>query len=417
LFSLSRHIRRLVLLTALLLALCLSACSTGGNTTNDKALTLASIFPTSGAEAGVGTSMQDAVDLAVQQNASLGKGYTLAAVNVDEANGFMDQAVRALAANNQTVGIIGPLDNSDALVMLPSVEANGIATISPSATLPGLTQASAASAEGLDFASLHPSGKPAAFFRLPQTDTALGKVAADVAAASVQNQGLEAQSAFLVDDSTASGKAQAAAFKAEFQADRGSVVGQQSLLAGTQDNTQAIVSAIVEAAPSIVFFAGSITAGAELRSTLTLSGVPLPLLTVGPVADDPSWSKAVGLPAAAALTTALLPAEDLSKLAKTKDFVVAFHTAYPGTSSLPEAALAYDAAMDEISAIRSLIDSGKPVTRAAVLAAVASTPYTGITGSIKFNQNGDNTTPPSFSLYTCNNKGAWQYQATLGAAG
>ncbi len=415
-FSLSRQIRRLVLLTALLLALCLSACSTGGNAPNDKALIIASIFPTSGAEAGVGTSMQDAVDLAVQQNASLGKGYTLAAVNVDEANGFMDQAVRTLAANNLTLGIIGPLDNQDALAMLPGTEANGIATISPSATLPGLTQASPAAAEGLDFASLHPSGKPEAFFRLPQTDAALGKVAADVASAPGQNNGLAAQSAFLVDDGTASGKAQVAAFKAEFQADQGSVVGQESLLAGTQDNTQSIVSAIVEAAPSIVFFAGGVAAGAELRSTLTLSGAPLPLLTVGPAADDPSWSTAVGLAAASAYTTAVLPAEDLSKLAKTKDFVVAFHTAYPGTSSLPESALAYDAAMDEIGAIKSLIDAGKPVTRAAVLAAVASTPYAGITGSIKFNQNGDNTTPPSFSLYTCTIKGVWQYRATLGAA-
>ena len=416
-FSLSRHIWRPVLLTALLLVLCLSACSTGGNTTNDKALIIASIFPTSGAEAGVGTSMQDAVDLAVQQNASLPNGYTLSAVNVDEANGFMDQAVKSLAANNLTLGIIGPLDNQDAVAMLPSIEANGIATISPSATLPGLTESSAAAAEGLDFASLHPSGKPTAFFRLPQTDAALGKAAADVAAASTQKNGLEAQSAFLVNDGTASGKAQAAAFKAEFGANQGSVVGQAAMLAGTQDNTQAIVSAIVEAAPSIVFFAGSIAAGAELRSTLTLSGVPLPLLTVGPTADDPSWSTAVGLAAASTNTTALLPAEDLSKLAKTKSFVVAFHTAYPGTSSLPETALAYDAAMDEISAIKSLINSGKPVTRAAVLAAVASTPFTGITGSIKFNQNGENTTPPSFSLYSCNSKGAWQYQATLGAAG
>ena len=71
--------------------------------------------------------------------------------------------------------------------------------------------------------------------------------------------------------------------------------------------------------------------------------------------------------------------------------------------------------MDEISAIKSLISAGKPVTRAAVLAAVASTPYSGITGTISFDKNGDNTTPIGFSVYTCDTKGSWHYQASLGA--
>jgi branched-chain amino acid transport system substrate-binding protein len=358
--------------------------------------------------------MQNAVDLAVQQNASLGNGYTLSAINVDESNGFTDQAVATLAANNLAMGIVGPLDSSDALAMLPGIEASGLTTISPSATLPGLTQSDQASTEGLDFATLHPSGKAVAFFRMPETDNAAGKAAADLALSAAQ-PGLAAHAVFLVDDGTASGKAEVAAFKRELVAIQGTVAGQASMTLGPQGNTQSIVSAIVEAAPDIVFIGGGIDAGAQLRSTLSLSGVPqMVILTAGPIGDDPTWSKTVGVTAASAYTTALLPAEDLSKLPKTKDFVVAYHAAFPGAYSLPQSALAYDAAMDEISAIKSLISGGKPVTRAGVLAAVASAHYPGITGTIGFDKNGDDTTSIGFSVYTCNIKGSWHYQATLG---
>src|SRR5271165_5446983 len=77
------------LLACLLLVAGLSSCSSS-DTSNSKALSLASFFPTSGPEAGVGQSMQNAVNLAVSQNVSLGNGYTLSVTNIDEANGFID---------------------------------------------------------------------------------------------------------------------------------------------------------------------------------------------------------------------------------------------------------------------------------------------------------------------------------------
>ncbi|MGH2515308.1 MAG: branched-chain amino acid ABC transporter substrate-binding protein, partial [Ktedonobacterales bacterium] len=306
--------------------------------------------------------------------------------------------------------IVGPFDSQTAVDMLPIVEQDGIATISPTATLPGLTQSDQAAAEGLTFTQLHPKGKPNVFFRLPQTDSAAGTVAADLAIAAPSAHGLGAHSIFIVDDGTASGKALATAFKQELAAKHGAVAGQQSLVTGAQDNAQAIVSAIVEAAPDAVFFAGGIAGGADLRATLTLTGVPqLPILTAGPIANDPSWSGAVGVVPAAAYTTAILPAPDLSTLPSAKSFMTAYQSAYPNQDLLPQSALAYDAAMVEITAIKALLTAGKPVTRAAVLAAVASAKYAGLTGAIAFNANGDNTTPLSYSLYTCDIKGAWHY--------
>jgi len=73
------------------------------------------------------------------------------------------------------------------------------------------------------------------------------------------------------------------------------------------------------------------------------------------------------------------------------------------------------AAMDEIAAIKSVIAAGKTPTRAAVRATVATSKYNGLIGPITFDQNGDNTTPPSFAVYTCDTHGQWTYQANLNA--
>ena len=404
-----------MLLLGVVLLAGLAACGGAGP---DKTLTLGTVLPTSGASGAVGLAMQQAVDLAVRQNASLPGGYSLTVTHLDENSIGGDSAAASLASNSQVVGVVGPLDSATALDMLPGVEQQGIATITPAATLPGLTQADAAATEGLTFSQLHPKGSAVAFFRLPATDGALGKAAADVATAPTSAHGMNARAVFVVDDGTASGMTQVAAFEQELKAKGGNVVGHATLTPGAQDNTQATVSAIVDAYPDIVFYAGGEAAGAELRSTLSLTGVPqLPLLITGPAAADPDWSKAVGLAAASAYTTALLPAPDISTLpdqSAVKEFATAYQTAYTaGPTSL--SVMAYDAAMVEIAAIKSVIAAGKTPTRAAVRAAVAATKFTGLIGAIAFDQNGDNTAPPGFALYSCNLKGDWSFQTSVKA--
>lgn len=118
--------------------------------------------------------------------------------------------------------------------------------------------------------------------------------------------------------------------------------------------------------------------------------------------------------AASAYTTGLLAATDLSVLPHAGTFISPYQSTYANQPLVPESALAYDAAMDEITAIKAALAAGKPATRAAVLAAVASGKYTGITGTLAFNANGDATPPPGFSVYTCDVKGAWSYQGGFG---
>lgn len=406
-----RRLWRLSALAILLLSVWLAACSPGPSNTT---YTIATVFPTSGSDAAIGQALQNAVDLAVNQNVKLASGYSLRVVHLAEGD-VTGTAVTSAAADPSLVAIVGPLESASALGMLPVVEARGISTISPGATLTGLTQSTAAQAEGLSFATLHPKGKPVAFFRLLPTDDAIGKAAADLAVAPSGAHGLGGHSAFVVSDGSASGNALAAAFDQELKAKRGTVAGQQSIMAGDALNVQAVVSAIVEAQPDLVFYAGGVQGGAELRGAISLTGAPgLPLLAAGFMGNDPDWMTQVGVAAAAANTTTLLPARDLSALPNAKSFVTAYTAAYPKQAIVPQAVLAYDAAMDEIAAIKGLLKAGKAVTRSSLLAAVAGAKYSGLAGTVAFDQSGDTAAPAAFAVYSCDGKGAWHYQAQLG---
>lgn len=409
-----RGVRFLLLLAGLAAALILPGCAFGGGSPT-QTVSLLTVFPLRGADGALGLAMQRGVDLAVQQNASLGRGYQLTVSHLDESLGSASQVVAADIAAGQVVGIVGPFSSESALAIAPVIERAGVVTITPSATLPGLTLADSAKSEGLSFSQIHPQGAPVAFLRLPQTSDAEGKTTADLALASSQRHGLSARSIFIVDDGSLSGKALAAAFSSELTKKGGSIAGRNSLTGGAIGNPLALVATIVRAYPDAVFYAGNTLVGAQVRSALSLSGAPkLPLLAAGSIADNTGWSDAVGDPLLSGSTMALLPARDLSTPKGAQAFVSAFQAAYPGMEPLPQAALAYDAAMDEIVAIKAAINAGKAPTASAVLTGVASATYHGVTGDLAFDKNGDNTNAIPFSVYTCDSKGVWTYRATTG---
>lgn len=400
-------------LIALLLASWLSACGPSAGAT-DHTVTIMTIFPTAGASAAIGQSMRRAVDLAVKQNASLGGGYTLTVAHVDESSVTVGPDTAQAVANPQVMGVVGPLGSQAAVAGMPALAQAGIATISPTATLPGLTKADQATADGVSFSQLHPQGKPINFFRLTADDNATGAAAADLALASQRSHGLGAHAVFIVNDGTPSGKAQAAAFQNELKANHGAVAGNKTVTLGDEVSVQTAVSAIIEADPDAVYFAGEVSLAADLRRTLTLSGASqVALLVAGAAADDPTWSDTVGGAMLSGGTTGLLPAQDLSKLSGSQAFVSAYQAAYPDAAPTSQSALAYDAAMDEISAIKSIIASQKAPTRAAVVSAVASATYAGVTGQITFDKNGDPTKADAFAVYTCDTKGKWTYQTSI----
>lgn len=403
----------------LVLALLAAVFVLGGLTgcqSDDKQLVLATVLPATGPNAMLGDAMRRGVELAVKQSGPLGNGYTLTVTNYDEANAGDIQRAQAAASDPRLIGMIGPLDSETALTLLPALSQAGVATISPGATLPGLTRSDAATAEGVPFAKLHPRGKPIAFFRMTGTDTELGAAMATLALDPKQSQGLRAQRVFLVDDGSASGVARAAAFTEALKARRATLAGKGALNPSAPDSGPALVAAIVKAYPDAVVYAGATPVGVFLRELLSLSGLTqMRMLDASASAGNPAWSASLRPVAAAANTIAVVPAPDPTRMDGASAFVAAYEAAYPGRGVLPQSGVTYDAATIELNAVKALIKAGKDITPGAVLAAVAATSSTGVTGPIAFDANGDRKSLPPSAVYACDVNGVWRYITTLGA--
>lgn len=368
-------------------------------------------LPVSGPKDTAALSAQYGVDLAVSRNANLGNGNTLSVIHMDDtgADGADPtkgaENVRTLIANPQVMAIVGPFDSAVAAVEIPLVETDGIVEISPNETNPGLTVQRYAQHYSVDFTRLHPAGSHVYYFRIPGNDLAQGEVDAQLAL-----QQLHAKTAFVVDDNTAYGKGLADYFTQSFTAAGGKIVGARASLTPSQvAHISSLAVAIGGDKPDIVFYGGTTSPDViALKVALGQAGFQHPLVGGSGIADDPGFSQSGGTAAGNTYGTAV--ALDVSALtsAPGQDFLNDFETVYPAEPLLPYSAMAYDAAMVEINAIKSVLASGMPVTRAAVRTAVAATHYDGATGQISFDANGDNA-HPVFSVYATDASGVWNF--------
>src|SRR6266487_5261919 len=176
-----------------LLAACGAGTTTGGGgtpTAGSTTIKIATDFPVSGKDESGGKPAENGAHLAVDQ-ANMNKtipGYTLQFVPKDDVgpSGAHDPAVgkanvSALISDALVAGIVGPFNSGVAEAEMPIANQAPITLISPSNTLPCLTQTAADSAECVgqyDIRStLRPSGK-ITYFRVATTDTSQGGVGA-----------------------------------------------------------------------------------------------------------------------------------------------------------------------------------------------------------------------------------------------
>lgn len=398
-------------------ALTLSACGTSSSGSNaNKALKIGTELPVSSTDAAQGLPTQYGVDLAVSQNKDLGNGYTLSVVNKNDegasgADGTIGASnIQQLEADPQVMAVVGPFNSGVAKSEIPIVNKQTLVLISPSNTNPGLTLQQYAASRGINFELLHPAGKPNAYFRIPANDIVQGKADADIALSAPIN----AKTAFVVDDNTVYGKGLADYISTAFTAGGGKLVGDRSSISKDQASSVAgpLADKIKSLNPDVVFFGGvNEQGGGVLKKALFDKGYTKPLVGGDGIADDPSWITTAG--SGASNTYGTVAAPDISTLtsgaaAKFKSDYTTFVAGKPSNDLIPYSAQSYDAAMLEITAIKNVIASGKPVTRLAVRDEVAKIKYTGVTGSISFDANGDNAST-LFSVYTVNDSGKWVY--------
>lgn len=377
-----------------------------------RTLCLASDFPTTGTQARLGKSAENAVQLAVMQHQDLGSGYTVKVIPYNDALPSGDEADPQRGASNVTdmvqtpciQAVIGPLDSSVAEAEMPIAANAGLVMISPATTNPGLTVREWARLEGVEFDQLHPAGKKTNYFQIAPNDVIQGIVDADFAF-----DGLNARGVYVVDDHGTYGAGLAGGFTEGFLLRGGTIVGTESVPFGGVARIAELATRIEATRPDAVFYGGTTSGGGGvLMAQLVQVGYHGPLLGGDAIAGDPDFVQQAGVNAND-LIFASLAAPDLSTFTAgaAAQFLRDYHARYPGQPVDGYSANAYDAAMMLITAMKHLIKVGQQVTRSALLDQIQNSTYQGVTGPISFDHNGD-IAHGNYSMYTVR-AGQWAY--------
>jgi branched-chain amino acid transport system substrate-binding protein len=408
----------LVMGIPLLLAM-LAACGAGTTTTTTSSsgstiIKVATDFPVSGADAGIGKSTENGAHLAVDQaNANhVIPGYTLQFDPQDDvgASGVHDPTkgannVRTLVDDALVAGIVGPLNSSVAQAEMPIANQAPLAMISPANTNPCLTKegADVGCTGANDFVpKLRPTGK-VTYFRLAATDDHQGPAMADY----LYNT-LHLKKAYVIDDTETYGAGLAKYFVQEWTKLGGTVIDGKSHGVKSTTSYLNLLTAAAASKPDVIYFGGNYSTGGTViqQQMMTIPALKTAVFAGGDglTGDSDFYKQIVNSGGQAYLTIA---APDATKIPAAQSFISAYTAKYGDLG--PYSAAAYDAMNILIQAIKvALTKTHTPkdssdtaqaqVFRQAVIDALKQTDYTGVTGHITFDQNGD-TTNKIFTIY------------------
>ncbi len=361
-------------IAALAAAVALAAVATGCSSSADKpadtstepggtVVKIGFAAPLTGDNAVYGEGMKRAAELAINEantsDAVLSKGIRFQLRAEDDA-GDPKQAVNvanAIAGDKEVVAVVGHFNSGCSIPASPVYNDASLAMVSVSSN-PALT------AQGLPNVD-----------RVVAKDDAQGNFAAGL----VKDLGFAKVA--IVDDSTPYGQGLAAEFKKTFAANGGTVVSEEHIQPKDVDFS-ALVTKLKAAAPAAVYYAGAHTEGALLTKQMKEAGLKVPVIG-GDMIYSPEYVKIAGnANAEGDMATSLgLP---LEQQPKGGEFLAKYTGAY---GKAPEAydSYAYDATNAIIAAV---LKAG--TDRAAVMKAVRDGSIEGVTGTVAFDENGDN---------------------------
>jgi branched-chain amino acid transport system substrate-binding protein len=321
--------------------------------------------PLTGDNAVYGEGMQRAVQLAIDEaNASSEAKEAGVTFEIQAADDAADpkQAVNvanALAGDQAVVAVVGHFNSGCSIPAAPVYDEAKMAMVTVSSN-PQLT------ATGLQNVN-----------RIVAKDDAQGGFAGELA------YKLGYENVALIDDATPYGQGLAGEFKRAFEAQGGKIVAEERVQSKEVDFS-AVVTKLKSVKPDAVYYAGAHTEGALITKQMKEAGLDVPVMG-GDMLYTPEYVKIAGADNADGdIATALgLP---LEQQPRGVEFMESYQEAY---DKAPEAydSYAYDAAWIIINAV---LDAG--AERDNVLAAVrGGTLDDGVTGTVAFDANGDNT--------------------------
>lgn len=375
---------RTVLRAAALLgigAIALAACGSSGKSSTSSSssssgptYTIAYEGPLSGGNAQLGLNMKFAVQLAINQ-ANAGKTFgklpfKLKFTSQDD-QGSQSQsptAAQALINDSNVVAVVGPAFSGATKAAEPFFHEANLATVSPSATDPGLATQGWSN-----------------FFRVVADDNAQGPADADYVVKKLGDKKI-----YSIDDASAYASGLVGTFDSAATSDGATIThntapGTTQCQAGTGNVQQygALAQQVKSANPSAVFYAGYYCDFALLAKAVRGAGY------TGQLASDdgsldPHYIAQAGATAAEG-TLASCACGDITKVSAGASFVTAFKS-LAGFAVGTYSAESYDATNTIISVMKGL---GSGVTRAAIVNALHSVNYKGITKTVQFQSNGN----------------------------
>jgi branched-chain amino acid transport system substrate-binding protein len=368
-------------LPAALLLVALCGGQAGPSAAADNSVTIGLNFPLTGADAESAARMEDGALLALDEAKAEGgvAGYKIHLLLLDDGTTTAGQYDPAQAATNarkmvsdpSVVAAIGPEMSGSGKAMAPIFSEGDLATVSPSATNPDITDPKFA-------AQFCPKGKTI-FFRTITTDAYQGPEMANYLVAA-----RKMKSVYILDDSGAYGVGLANQFEAQATKDGVKVLGHDQLDPRDADYTT-ILTKIRGLHPDAIYYGGVAQAGVKLvkQSYDILPAV----VKAGGGLFSPDVLGAAGFPAFEGWYVSMGAPFVLTNPAA-RPWVDAFVAKF-GKEPDDYSVTAYDAAEVVLNAIERLVKSDKPVNRDTVRDAIQTTRLVTLQGLVAFDAHGD----------------------------
>lgn len=279
---------------------------------------------------------------------------------------------RKMVTNKSTVAAIGPNASGSGKAMAAILSAGNLATITPSATNPDLTDPKFAG-------QYRPAGLPI-FFRTCTTDAYQGPNMANY-----MDEVMKIKSVFVIDDSGAYGVGIADAFQSRTVKRGMTVLGRDRVDPVAADYT-ALLTKIRSLNPQAIYCGAAALAGIKLVKQ-SYEILPNIVKVGGDGFHNISILNGAGFPAAQGWYSTIAAPHMLDEKVL-RSWVDRYRKRWNGLPS-DYAITAYDAALVVLQAIETVAKSGKSVTRAAVRDAMQTGRVQTLQGELSFDANGD----------------------------
>ncbi|MCP3766023.1 MULTISPECIES: branched-chain amino acid ABC transporter substrate-binding protein [unclassified Streptomyces] len=399
--------RSLIAVTAALAAgaLTLTACGSrdeGGSGGSDSGnggttVVIGVDAPLTGDLSALGLGIKNSVDLATRiankEGTVDGVTFKVEALDDQGQPSVGQQNATKLVANDEVLGVVGPLNSSVGESMQKVFDAAQLVEVSPANTNPSLTQ-------GVDWQTKQVRPYKS-YFRTATTDAIQGPFAAEY----LYNDSKK-RKVFVIDDKKTYGAGLAATFTEAFKKLGGDIVGTEHINPDTKD-FNAVAAKVKKSGADVVYYGGEYPQAGPLSKQIKAAGAKIPLVG-GDGIYSGDFIKLAGSTGTGDLATSVgAPVEDLPSA---KEFVANYkaegykeaYEAYGGYS--------YDSAWAIIEAVKKVVEDndGKlpDDARAKVTAAMQNVSFDGVTGKVSFDEFGD-ATNKQLTVYAVEN-GDWK---------